>query len=34
MRRDALLAADIGPDSLYEDKASGKKDDRRRWRPA
>ena len=28
LQRDALLAAGIGPDSLYEDRASGKKDDR------
>lgn len=28
LQRDALLAAGIGADSLYEDRASGKKDDR------
>ncbi|WP_024366861.1 recombinase family protein [Arthrobacter sp. TB 26] len=28
MQRDALLAAGIGPESLYEERASGKKDDR------
>ncbi|TNB69725.1 recombinase family protein [Arthrobacter sp. BB-1] len=28
LQRDALLAAGIDPDSLYEDRASGKKDDR------
>lgn len=28
LQRDALLAAGIGPDALYEDHASGKKDDR------
>lgn len=28
LQRDALLAVGIGPDSLYEDRASGKKDDR------
>ncbi|OMH22966.1 transposon DNA-invertase [Tersicoccus phoenicis] len=28
LQRDALLAASIGADSLYEDRASGKKDDR------
>jgi DNA invertase Pin-like site-specific DNA recombinase len=28
LQRDALLAASIGSDSLYEDRASGKKDDR------
>ncbi len=28
LQRDALLAAGVGPDALYEDKASGKKDDR------
>ena len=28
LQRDALLAAGVEPDALYEDKASGKKDDR------
>nr|WP_218881108.1 recombinase family protein [Kineosphaera limosa] len=28
LQRDALLAAGVDPDALYEDKASGKKDDR------
>jgi DNA invertase Pin-like site-specific DNA recombinase len=28
LQRDALLAAGVGPGQLYEDKASGKKDDR------
>lgn len=28
LQRDALLAAGIGADSLYKDRASGKKDDR------
>nr|WP_176704901.1 recombinase family protein [Arthrobacter sp.]AXV46247.1 TniR resolvase [Arthrobacter sp.] len=28
LQRDALIAAGMGPDSLYEDRASGKKDDR------
>jgi DNA invertase Pin-like site-specific DNA recombinase len=28
VQRDALLAAGTDPDSLYEDKASGKKEDR------
>lgn len=28
LQRDALLAAGVGPGSFYEDKASGKKDDR------
>ncbi len=28
LQRDALLGADVGPSHIYEDKASGKKDDR------
>ena len=28
LQRDALLAAGVGPEALYEDKASGSKDDR------
>jgi DNA invertase Pin-like site-specific DNA recombinase len=28
LQRDALLTAGVGPDALYEDKASGKKEDR------
>ena len=28
LQRDALLAAGVGPGSLYEDRASGKTDDR------
>ncbi|GEM_PF-6859287 len=28
LQRDALLAAGVDPDRIYEDKASGKKEDR------
>ena len=28
LQRDALIAAGVDPDNLYEDQASGKKDDR------
>ena len=31
LQRDALLAAGVAPDALYEDSASGKKDDRPSW---